>query len=108
MLCISQLWTHGKTKAHKIWKRKSNVESKKVDEVNRRIISEGPKKECDKNAYVSEVLQSNSPLIKKENEPIKEENAMIQENEDEFVTFEEPGDVAHQAEEKGYSLACIF
>ena len=43
-----------------------------VDEVNRRMISEGPK-ESDKNAYLSQMLQNNSPLSKKEDEPIKEE-----------------------------------
>ena len=30
------------------------------------MISEGPKKESNKNAHLSEVLQSNSPLSKKE------------------------------------------
>ena len=53
------------------------------------------------------VLQSNSPLSKKEDEPIKEENTMIWENEDELVTFEEPRDMAHQAKE-GCSLGCLF
>ena len=32
----------------KIWKRKYDVQSKKVDEVNRRIIIENPKKKCEK------------------------------------------------------------
>lgn len=71
------------------------------------MIIEGPKKESDKNAYLNEVLQSNSPLSKKEDEPIKEENTMIWENKDELVTFEEPRGMTHQAEE-GCSLACLF
>ena len=71
------------------------------------MISEGPKKESDKNAYLSEVLQSNSPLSKKEDEPIKEENTIIWENEDELVTFEEPGGMTHQAEES-CSLAFLL
>ena len=68
------------------------------------MISKDLKKEFDKNAYLSEVLQSNSPLSKKEYEPIQKENTMIWENQDELVTFEELGGMTHQVEE-GCSLA---